>query len=95
MTCKQCKHFEECKDNAFFSGAEFDPNKSVEYCTGYEPITNADRIRAMSDDELAEFLHEKPWLCESYSLCNECPKYHEEKGCLSTEEWLQQPAGEE
>lgn len=60
-----------------------------------KPQTNADRIRAMSDDKLADFLHEKPWLCESYRLCNECPKYHEEKGCLTTEEWLQQPAREE
>ena len=54
--------------------------------------TNADRIRAMSDEELVEFLHKKPWLCESHSLCIDCPKYHKEKGCLSTDEWLQQPA---
>ena len=55
-------------------------------------MTNADRIRAMSDEELVEFLHKKPWLCESHSLCIDCPKYHKEKGCLSTDEWLQQPA---
>ena len=57
-----------------------------------EIITNADRIRAMSDEELCDFLHKKTWLCESHHLCVDCPKYHIEKGCLSTDEWLKQPA---
>ena len=53
-TCKQCREFEKCKDDAFINGAKFDPNESAKYCTGFEPITNADRIRAMSDEELAK-----------------------------------------
>ena len=57
-----------------------------------KPMTNADRIRAMSDEELCDFLHKKTWLCESHQLCVDCPKYHKEKGCLSTDEWLKQPA---
>ena len=57
-TCKQCREFEKCKDDAFINGAKFDPNESVKYCTGFEPITNSDRIRAMSDEELAEYLAE-------------------------------------
>ena len=55
-TCKQCREFEKCKDDAFINGAKFDPNESVKYCTGFEPITNSDRIRAMTDEELAHFL---------------------------------------
>lgn len=46
------------------------------------PMTNADRIRAMSDEELAEFLYQvgydNGWGMKEYAL-----------------EWLQQPAGEE
>lgn len=45
------------------------------------PMTNADRIRAMSDEELAEFLfqvgYNHRWGLEEYAI-----------------EWLQQPAGD-
>ena len=41
-----------------------------------KPMTNADRIRAMTDEELAEYLtYHNP--------------YHTESNCLK---WLQQPA---
>ena len=63
-----------------------------DYLDYAKPMTNADRIRAMSDEELCDFLHKKTWLCESHQLCVDCPKYHKEKGCLSTDEWLKQPA---
>ena len=53
--CKNCKHYQD--------GTEFtDPCRS---CTVFgdngkplkwEPITNADRIRAMTDEELAEWI---------------------------------------
>ena len=47
-----------------------------------EPMTNADRIRAMSDEELAEFLfqvgYDHRWGLKEYAL-----------------EWLQQPAEED
>ena len=56
------------------------------------PMTNADRIRAMSDEELAEFLGE-------YRFCDIC-----EEGCDACSyhgdcdkrimEWLKQPAEE-
>lgn len=59
-----------------------------------KPQTNADRIRAMSDMELRDFLQSRVWLCETHKLCDGCPLYSEEKGCLSTLEWLQQPAEE-
>lgn len=47
----------------------------------HPPMTNADRIRAMSDEELAEFLYQvgydNGWGMKEYAL-----------------EWLQQPAEE-
>lgn len=62
-----------------------------ETCTAYVPvITNADYIRAMSDEELCKFLGE-------YKFCDIC-----EEGCDNCTyngdcnkrllEWLQQPA---
>ena len=47
-------------------------------------ITNADRIRAMSDDELADFMYAKdiPWCDDS-----ECPTETLCKDCFS--KWLQ------
>ena len=48
----------------------------------YEPMTNADRIRGMSDEELAEFLYQvgydNGWGLKEFAL-----------------EWLQQPAEED
>jgi hypothetical protein len=66
----------------------------MEVESGYDPkpefaMTNADRIRAMSDEELAEFLVE--W--ENASVCTaECYAHckHECNKCI--EKWLKQPA---
>lgn len=48
MNCENCKKYEDCKSG---SGLTWP-------CGAYAPkiITNADRIRAMSDEELAEEL---------------------------------------
>ena len=58
--------------------------KTCELCHGAGvievPMTNADRIRAMSDEELAKLL-----CCTGWRMI-------EQKECL---EWLQMPAGEE
>lgn len=58
------------------------------------PQTNADRIRAMSDEELAELFH---GFCDNGERCVYCPLY--EKSCAGVHsdvpkwlEWLQQPA---
>ena len=86
-TCKQCREFEKCKDDAFINGAKFDPNESVKYCTGFDPITNSDRIRAMSDEELANIMAGTPICKERYMDCIkdglDC------EACLL--EWLKQP----
>ena len=58
--------------------------KTCELCHGAGvievPMTNADRIRSMSDEELAKLL-----CCTGWRMI-------EQKECL---EWLQQPSGEE
>lgn len=48
-----------------------------------EPLTNADRIRAMSDEELAEWHETCPYINEECTM----------KGCEKCVlDWLQQPA---
>lgn len=58
---------------------EVDPCQGYDKCKQYKPnyTTNADRIRAMSDEELAKLL-----CCTGWRMI-------EQKECL---EWLQQPA---
>lgn len=61
---------------------ERNPNEIVVKCGAYKPpMTNADRIRAMSDEELAKWLE-----YEGGGACAEVC------GWL---DWLQQPAEEE
>ena len=58
---------------------EVDPCPGYDKCKEYKPdyMTNADRIRAISDEELAKLL-----CCTGWRMI-------EQKECL---EWLQQPA---
>ena len=66
MTCRQCKYITVCMAQADGLGQVFDPNYDGEHgCTDFAPFTNADRIRAMSDEELSEFLtHMNPTNCK-------------------------------
>ena len=52
-------------------------------CTEFEPQTNADRIRAMTDEELAEFLDD---------VREECGATHYPLGKSSWIDWLKQEA---
>ena len=55
MTCKQCKYITACMAEADGLGQVFDPNYDGEHgCTDFVPFTNAQKIRAMSDEELAD-----------------------------------------
>ena len=61
-----------------------------------KPMRNADRIRAMSDEELATFISEIADECERNTECNQhcygCDiEYCVRESCLK---WLQQPAEE-
>ena len=62
----------------------------------YKPITNADRIRSMSDEELAEWL-ERIRLCCATDLCGRnCPFaevcYSSAEAPKETLDWLKQEA---
>lgn len=53
-TCEKCLNKEYCEDSMAV----------VEHCIangrgGFKPQTNADRIRNMSDEELARFIHDQ------------------------------------
>lgn len=61
------------------------PDKNVEReCDTYERMTNGDKIRSMSDEELAEFLckvkSDYQWLEHEFPSEEECGEW---------EEWLQ------
>lgn len=72
-----------CLADCAFSGK--DMKKGT--CKGYIPMTNADRIRAMSDEELLDFM--KKSVANAY-MC----KIMRTEPMFLTLEWLQQPAEE-
>ena len=90
----------ECLQNPYNDSIVHDPKhphwivqRSRIKCPLYnaKPQTNADRIRAMSDEDLEDFLLTEEWMCDTYISCSECP-LRGEKGCISILEWLKQPA---
>ena len=85
MKCDNCKKHDDCA-----SGSGL-----VWPCGAYAPkiVTNADRIRAMSDEELATFISEIADNCETSTSCHQhcygCDvEYCEYRMCLN---WLRQP----
>ena len=75
-------------------GQVFDPNYDGEHgCTDFVPFTNADHIRAMSDDELSAFLCN---LRSEEVYGNACSHCVAERFCRIGHngmiDWLQQPA---
>ena len=77
-----------CLADCAFSGK--DMKKGT--CKGYIPMTNADRIRAMSDEELAWEL--MVWRCEAVSKPHGVEsKYPDTQQTIL--KWLQQPAEED
>jgi len=59
-----------------------------------KPHTNADRIRGMSNEELAEWLTHLPKICTCHDHCELCIAQKEcDKGCEGCiKDWLRQPA---
>lgn len=86
MKCK-FEHDGDCCN----SGATQYMCKCKQPCYEIIPMTNADRIRAMTDEELAEWLSDDDRVCPPKHP--NCKKYVNScKGCFL--EWLQQPAEE-
>lgn len=73
---------------------ERNPREIVVKCGAYKPpMTNADRIRAMSDKELAEFLCH--FRSDDAATCSGCKSEHYcRPGHNGMIDWLQQPVEE-
>ena len=88
MILQRCAHPRPCYDDGkcHYKGE----------CGHKAPLTNADRIRAMSDEELAEqfvFMSTICEFCVKRKNCEEVPGY---KYCMEgILDWLQQPAEED
>ena len=67
-----------------------DPEK-VRDCAYFREMTNADRIRAMSDEELAEFIKHIKVRAAFCKAVKDNDAFEE----LCSAEWLQQPAEED
>lgn len=73
-----------CLADCAFSGK--DMKKGT--CKGYIPMTNSDRVRAMSDEELLDFM--KKSVANAY-MC----KIMRTEPMFLTLDWLQQPVKED
>ena len=103
LRCRDCKH-----DKGKCVGSS--RRGSHKNCFEPREMTNADRIRAMSDEELAEFLILSPEM--EFDVCRFC-EYGNTSGddrgicltkdgicraeanCAAFKKWLQQPAEED
>ena len=89
MVCNQLCHWNDSSDGCIKPIYGICPMSNM--ASQGKPQTNADRIRAMSDEDLEDFLLTEEWMCDTYISCSECP-LRGEKGCISILEWLKQPA---
>ena len=86
--CSKCNHRAYCamgdeqnSDNVAIKGCYLYSEQKVK--------TNADRIRAMTDEELADWYFDKFFPCVPYcSILDECPEHDDCKICLL--DWLKQ-----
>ena len=83
IKCKNCKNL--VKRWCDLKADSPDPD-IVRDCIGFAQLTNGDKIRAMSDYELADFI------CNN-TRC-ECCEFGHWTGCL-LREWLEEPVGVE
>ena len=87
MKCVECVDYAECsKKHNLTIKRKHCPMAKVEYVQ-----TNADRIRAMSDEELAEILYEHQ-VCYIRAKRKESCSEYGCKDCIL--DWLKQPAEE-
>lgn len=95
MKCKDCPEYAVCHKQSDLRLKRKTCPKAKEIKT----VTNADRIRAMSDEELYKFLLSLtdegwPFACQNKPECDPVPPYpHLCNDCFK--DWLQQPAKED
>lgn len=96
MKCKDCRDYNLCLHEANVHDQSFDPEYDKALC--FKPLTNADHIRAMSDEELAHLLTFNIPDCINYCEDARCGckwscKHGE--GLLAIKDWLKQPYKED
>lgn len=102
--CDACKHdeFGEKYCDDCYSGKDSNQPTKWEAADYYEPDTHADRIRRMTDEELAKWI--SGGAMHSDSACSYC-EYNKNKTCTGVEcagqtdteiilEWLRKPVEE-
>lgn len=82
VKCKYCKKLKNHWCKAVLDSPDEDLTRE---CRHFVHKTNADRIRAMSDEELSVFL----WCFEREEICRESEYFITRR---KLDEWLQQPA---
>ena len=83
MKCTECAHYKECRSKR-------DLRRKYSKCplaTGGRFLTNADRVRMMSDEELAYLLHD--YYCEGYA--DGLFHIYDAVPIGNIREWLKQP----
>lgn len=88
MKCKMCQNYKDsdCKVSGEFKNPDKERN-----CSGFHIISNGDKIRAMNDEELAEFLG-KYFYCEYACAAMNDTCYENCDNAII--EWLQSEAEE-
>ena len=94
MKCKDCHHLNRTQCTAAFI--------NIDGCSDFRPLTNGDRLRAMSNEELAEILvyseddewYGRQWFSfDGDHIRNAFPT--KQDAIKSTIDWLNSPADSE
>lgn len=82
MKCENCTKYDDCRAGAGLTWP----------CGAYQPktVTNADRIRQMTDKELAEFIEK----CEDAGYNDSSIARDKNDQLMDMLDWLKQPAEE-
>ena len=89
VVCKKCNNLANDWCEKVIDSPDKDMQRDCQY---FCEKTNADHIRAMSDEELAAWIASMTTVCECCAEINECESPKCFNKCLhGVEDWLQQP----
>ena len=89
VVCKKCNNLVNDWCEKVIDSPDQDMQRD---CQQFREKTNADRIRSMSDEELAAWIASMTTVCECCAEINECESPKCFNKCLhGVEDWLQQP----
>jgi hypothetical protein len=96
VDCEKCRFVSVCKKRPKMPGAKIaECNTFRDRLNKEKPTTNADRIRAMSDENLAEWINDTGVICNLCAYQKECDAPCSRETCIEgIAKWLQQPAEE-